>query len=86
MFVGPGLHHRVHLLLCLTHVSVPRPSLPGFIHPQVIVQKEQASKSYSLSAYYLSKFFSELPVNLLGPLIFSTLVFWLTGLNHDTER
>jgi ABC-type multidrug transport system permease subunit len=51
-----------------------------------IIRKEQASNSYSLSAYFLSKFISELPLNLFGPCIFATLVFWLTGFEHSLEH
>lgn len=47
-----------------------------------IVQKEQASSAYSLSAYYLSKFFSELPLNLVGPAIFISMVFWIINFDH----
>lgn len=42
-----------------------------------MVIKEQASSAYKLSAYFMSKFLSELPLNLLGPAIFGTLLFWI---------
>jgi len=51
-----------------------------------IVQKEQASNSYHLSAYYLSKVEAELPINLISPVVFSTILFWLTAFNHEVKR
>ncbi len=48
-----------------------------------IVQKEQASNAYRLSAYFLSKFLAELPLNLLGPSIFATLIFSIINFQHD---
>ncbi|KAM3572725.1 hypothetical protein VYU27_005304 [Nannochloropsis oceanica] len=45
-----------------------------------IVQKERAAKAYHLSAYYFAKLLSELPFTLLGPLIFSSIAYWLVGL------
>ena len=50
---------------------------------QVIVQKELASKAYRLSSYYMAKFLSELPFNIIGPLIFSTVSYWIVGLRPD---
>lgn len=50
------------------------------------MQKERASQSYRLSAYYLSKWLAELPFNLLGPLLFTCLAYWLIGLQPDVWR
>jgi ATP-binding cassette, subfamily G (WHITE), member 2 len=44
---------------------------------KAVIIKEQASSSYKLSAYFLSKFLSELPLNLLGPALFGTIVYWV---------
>lgn len=51
-----------------------------------MIVKEQASSSYKLSAYFVSKFVSELPLNLLGPAIFSSLVFWIIGFDHSLPK
>lgn len=44
---------------------------------KAVVIKEQASSAYRLSAYFVSKFLSELPLNLLGPALFGTLLYWI---------
>ena len=42
--------------------------LNSFGKEMVVVERERASKSYSLSAYYLGKMMAEIPFNLLGVL------------------
>ncbi|XP_053384355.1 uncharacterized protein LOC123537135 [Mercenaria mercenaria] len=49
---------------------------------KVVIYKERASGWYRLSAYYLAKMTSELPVILIQPLLFLTVVYWVTGLNN----
>lgn len=53
---------------------------------KAVVIKEQASSSYKLSAYFLSKFLSEIPLNLLGPTIFGTLIFWIIDFTHTQPK
>lgn len=50
---------------------------------KAVIMKEQASRSYQLSAYFLSKFLSELPLNLLGPALFGTLLYWIIDFTHS---
>ena len=73
------------LFMCSTNVAFSNTQavINSFPVEKGIVQKEQASNAYSLSAYYLSKFFSELPLNLLGPSIFASMVFWIIHFNHS---
>jgi ATP-binding cassette subfamily G (WHITE) protein 2 len=73
------------IFMCATNVAFTNTQavINSFPREKGIVQKEQASNAYSLSAYYLSKFFSELPLNLLGPSIFSSMVFWIIHFNHS---
>lgn len=73
------------IFMCATNVAFTNTQavINSFPREKGIVQKEQASNAYSLSAYYLSKFFSELPLNLLGPTIFSSMVFWIVHFNHS---
>lgn len=73
------------IFMCSTNVAFTNTQavINSFPVEKDIVQKEQASNTYSLSAYYLSKFFSELPLNLLGPVIFATMVFWIINFDHS---
>jgi len=46
-----------------------------------VVNKERLSGSYRLSAYYISKTFSELPLCLVLPSLSTIIFYWLAGLN-----
>lgn len=59
--------------------------LNTFGKEMVVVERERASKSYSLSAYYIAKMVAELPFNLLGPIVFGSIVYFLVGLNPEPE-
>ncbi|OWF40982.1 ABC transporter G family member 9 [Mizuhopecten yessoensis] len=45
-----------------------------------VIRKERSVGSYRLSAYYLSKITSELPLLLVIPTLFNTAVYWAAGL------
>ena len=51
----------------------------------VVVERERASNCYSLSAYYFAKMIAELPFNMLGPILFGSVVYFLVGLNPAPE-
>lgn len=54
------------------------PSVPS---ERVVVSKEQSAGWYRLSAYYLAKMAGELPLILVHPIFFITVVYWSVGLN-----
>lgn len=50
---------------------------------RTVVNKERAAGYYRLSAYYLAKLCSELPLVVFQPTLFVTIVYWMTGLNRS---
>lgn len=60
--------------------------LDSFSSEKVIVERERAAKSYRLSSFYLGKLTAELPLNLISPLVFGSIVYWLIGLNDAPGR
>ena len=50
-----------------------------------MLSKERQSRSYRLSAYFLSKQI-ELPLILIKPALFTIVVYWVTGLLPDFGR
>jgi ABC-type multidrug transport system ATPase subunit/ABC-type multidrug transport system permease subunit len=84
-----GIQNRVGLLFfieilfsfaCLSAVDL-------FLGERVIFRKERANGCYRVSAYYLSKALSDLiPLRIIMPLIFGTIVYWMAGLRPDAEH
>ncbi len=60
--------------------------LNTFPKEKVIVNREISSNAYKLNSYFLSKFFVELPINILPPLVFSLILYWIVGLNPAADR
>jgi len=50
---------------------------------RAVLNKERVSGYYRLSAYYIAKNVSGIPVMLILPSILFTIVFWSTGLNRQ---
>ncbi|XP_021345189.1 ABC transporter G family member 9-like [Mizuhopecten yessoensis] len=53
----------------------------SFPMEQVVIYKERASGWYRLSAYYLAKMTSELPLIFAQPLFFLVVAYWVVGFN-----
>lgn len=56
-----------------------------FVFPQerAIFLKERASGMYTLSSYFMARIVGDLPMELILPTIFVTIVYWMTGLKPD---
>ena len=50
------------------------------------MQRERASKSYKVSAYYVAKFVSELPFTLIPPIVFCSILYYMANLNPLVDR
>ena len=46
-----------------------------------MISKERRSGVYHLSAYYLAKTVSELPLVLIQPSLYLVITYWIVGLN-----
>ncbi|OWF52253.1 ABC transporter G family member 14 [Mizuhopecten yessoensis] len=76
-----GCHLRL-LMISLTYWSFQMliTTLLGFTGERAVVSKDRSAGAYRLSAYYLAKITSEMPLLLCVPLLFNTAVYWLAGL------
>ena len=51
---------------------------------RVIIRRERDAGAYRLSAYYIAKITSELPLTLCAPLIFFSILYWMVGIGDAT--
>jgi len=61
-------------------------SIDLFPRERVVVLRERAAGTYHVSVYFVAKILAELPVQLLFPFIFATIVYWLIGLQADAGK
>lgn len=50
-----------------------------------VFQRERAAGNYRVSAYYLSKSLSELPVQIFFPIIYTCIVYYMIGFNPSAS-
>jgi len=48
--------------------------------------RERGSKTYHTSAYFISKWIADIPNQVIFPLIFGSISYWIVGLNGDFVR
>lgn len=60
-------------------------SVMTFPAERSVVQRERERMTYRLSAYFAAKSVSELPVQLIYPVLFVTLYYWLVGFSASVN-
>jgi ABC-type multidrug transport system ATPase subunit/ABC-type multidrug transport system permease subunit len=75
LFFGVSLWYTTPML---TGVTV-------FPSEQAVVKREIASQSYNLSAYFIAKTLSELPVMIIYPTLFVILFYWTVGFQANVS-
>ncbi|XP_044510446.1 ABC transporter G family member 25-like isoform X2 [Mangifera indica] len=60
-------------------------SVFAFPQERAIFVKERASGMYTLSSYFMSRIIGDLPMDLILPIVFLSVTYWMTGLKHEFE-
>jgi len=50
------------------------------------VAHEHSNNTYSLFSYYFSKFFAELPFQIMFPTVFTVITYWVVGLDTEFQK
>ncbi|KAL7557298.1 hypothetical protein ACA910_016258 [Epithemia clementina (nom. ined.)] len=58
-------------------------ALAAFPEERVVIMKERSSGSYHLSAYFLAKTSSDMPVRILLPLLYMIVSYWMAGIENS---
>jgi len=61
-------------------------ALYSFPPERAVINKERSSGSYRLSAYFLGKSISEMPIQCILPSISVIITYWMCGLNQAPDR
>jgi ATP-binding cassette, subfamily G (WHITE), member 2 len=55
-------------------------ALAAFPAERAVLNKERQSGSYRLSAYFIAKSITEAPLFIVYPIMFTVMVYWMTGM------
>ncbi|CAJ1978586.1 unnamed protein product [Sphenostylis stenocarpa] len=80
------LQDQIGILFFLTSFWGSMPLYQAiFTFPQelMMLEKERSSGMYKLSSYFMSRMVGDLPMELVLPTIFVTIVYWMTGLKSN---
>ena len=84
-----GIQNRNGLLFFLTinqAFSALQGPINSFVDEKKLVENERVSMSYSLSAYFISRVLSEFPIMIALLLVYSTIIYWGTGLQPEPVK
>lgn len=57
-----------------------------FQEEKLVFNRDRDSGAYRVSTYFLSKTVAELPIQLIGPLAYIIVAYWMIGLNPGAEQ
>jgi ABC-type multidrug transport system permease subunit len=66
------------------YINIDKPLYIVVPPERVIIRRERDAGAYRLSAYYIAKITSELPLLLCAPLIFFSILYWMVGIGDAT--
>ncbi|ORX88800.1 hypothetical protein K493DRAFT_341060 [Basidiobolus meristosporus CBS 931.73] len=66
--------------------STSMPTISIFAEERNVFLREHGGGYYGLSAYFFSKIIVELPINIIMPIIFSAITYWMIGLQADVGK
>ncbi|CAA3012923.1 ABC transporter G family member 25 [Olea europaea subsp. europaea] len=55
----------------------------AFPHERAIFVKERASGMYTLLSYFMARITGDLPMDMILPILFLAIVYWMTGLKSE---
>ena len=58
--------------------------LNTFPKEKEVVNRERNANAYDTFSYFFAKFFTEMPLNVLPPLVFACIIYFIVGLNPNT--
>ena len=58
----------------------------GFCLEKAIVMRERQTRAYSLGIYYLTAFVATIPIQIIFPVVFAAILYWVVGLNPLAAR
>jgi ABC-type multidrug transport system permease subunit len=66
------------------YININKPLYIVVPPERAIIRRERDAGAYRLSAYYIAKITSELPLTLCAPLIFFSILYWMVGIGDAT--
>ena len=77
-----------YFFFLLWSFNFPTPCISFSLVPPeaAVLNKERAAGSYRLSAYFIGKTVSEVPLQMILPILFSCIVYWMAGLRPSAWR
>ena len=55
-----------------------------FPKEKVIVNRERSARAYDVFSYFAAKVLVEIPLNVLPPVVYGCILYWIVGLNPNT--